>query len=60
MTSVEAYEPALPPLEMMSGIKSTSTTAFSISFSKPHRGSREHFSQGEDHKPSCALLDHAA
>ena len=34
MTSVEACDPELPPLEMMSGTKSASTTAFPISFSK--------------------------
>jgi len=31
MMSVAACEPLLPPLEMMSGMKSTSTTALAIS-----------------------------
>ena len=34
MTSEVACEPELPPLEMMSGTNSASTTARSISFSK--------------------------
>ena len=34
ITSVEACEPELPPLEMMSGTKSASTTARAISASK--------------------------
>jgi len=34
MTMVEACEPLLPPLEMMSGTNKASTTAFSISASK--------------------------
>ena len=34
MTSVEACEPALPPLEMMSGMNSARTTACAISSSK--------------------------
>ena len=34
MTSVDACEPELPPLEMMSGTNSASTTAFEISCSK--------------------------
>ena len=34
MTSVVACEPELPPLEMMSGMNSASTTARAISFSK--------------------------
>ena len=33
MTSVAACEPELPPLEMMSGTNSASTTAFEISAS---------------------------
>ena len=34
MMSVDACEPELPPLEMISGTKRASTTAFAISFSK--------------------------
>ena len=34
MTSVEAWDPALPPLEMMSGMNSASTVARPISPSK--------------------------
>ena len=34
MTSVDACDPELPPLEMMSGTKSASTTARAISASK--------------------------
>ena len=34
MTSVDACDPELPPLEMMSGTNSARTTAFAISFSK--------------------------
>ncbi len=34
MTSVEACDPELPPLEMISGTNSARTTAFAISFSK--------------------------
>ena len=34
MTSVDACEPELPPLEMMSGTNSARTTAFAISASK--------------------------
>ena len=34
MTSVDACDPELPPLEMMSGTNSASTTAFEISASK--------------------------
>ena len=34
MTNVDACDPELPPLEMMSGTKSASTTARSISASK--------------------------
>ena len=33
MTSVLACEPELPPLEMMSGMKTDNTTAFAISLS---------------------------
>ena len=34
MTSVAAWDPELPPLEMMSGTNSARTTAFVISYSK--------------------------
>ena len=34
MTSVAAWDPELPPLEMMSGTNSARTTAFVISCSK--------------------------
>ena len=34
MTSVDACEPELPPLEMISGTNSASVTALAISFSK--------------------------
>ena len=34
MTSVDACEPELPPLEMINGTNSANTTALAISFSK--------------------------
>ena len=46
MTSVAACDPELPPLEMISGTNSASTTALAISASKnTHRRGRQHFAE---------------
>ena len=59
MTSVEACEPELPPLEMISGTNSASTTACSISCSiRAHRRRRQHLAEEQRRQPAGALLNH--
>ena len=61
MTSVEACDPELPPLEMMSGTNSARTTAREISSSNSaHRRGGQHFAEEQRRQPAGALLDHAA
>jgi hypothetical protein len=61
MTSVEAWEPALPPLEMMSGMKSARTVARAIWCSKnAERRGGEHLADQQHREPAAALAQHLA
>ena len=61
MTSVVACEPELPPLEMMSGMNSASTTARAISFSKKPIALAVSISpRNSAAQPADPLADHAA
>ena len=56
MISVEACEPELPPLEMISGMKSASTTRLlDLVLEEAHRRRGEHFAEEEHDQPDRAL-----
>ena len=59
MTSVDACEPELPPLEMISGMKIASTTARAISASnRLIAGGGEHLADEQHREPADALAHH--
>src|SRR6266852_5909620 len=59
ITSEVACDPELPPLEMMSGTNSASTTALAISFSKNPIAVAVSIAEEERGEPAGALPQHA-
>ena len=61
MTSVDACEPELPPLEMMSGMNSASDDGLrDLLLEEAHRRRGQHFAEEQRRQPAGALLDHLA
>ena len=60
MTSVDACDPELPPLEMMSGTNSARTTRLrDLVLEGAHRRGRQHLAEEQRGEPAGALPDHA-
>ena len=61
MISVDACEPELPPLEMISGQEQRQHDRFrDFVFIESHRRGREHLAEQQNDQPRRALPDHPA